>query len=84
MVVKSPKKDFDRVLKRTLKWKLKIRSEVMDTITIFTAKYARRLLKENFRIVDIKPNNTNKDRSVFIFEKTKELVEFMHKHDRLS
>lgn len=32
---------------------------------------ARRLIRSGFRVVDIKPNKDEKDRTVFIFENTK-------------
>ena len=40
-----------------------------DTIIIFAAKTARRLIKDGYTIVDIKPDKTDPDkkRSVFIF-----------------
>lgn len=39
---------------------------------IFNAGVARNLLKMNCQIVDIKPDRTNTDRSLFIFERTPE------------
>ena len=40
------------------------------TIVIFTANKARELLKDGFRIVDIKPDKSDPDgrKSVFVFE----------------
>ncbi|UVY23796.1 MAG: hypothetical protein [Bacteriophage sp.] len=40
------------------------------TIIIFTANKARELLKDGFKVVDIKPDKTDSDgkRSVFVFE----------------
>lgn len=40
------------------------------TIIIFTANKARELLKDNFKMVDIKPDKSDPDgkRSVFVFE----------------
>lgn len=34
------------------------------------ARVARKLLKRNFVVIDIKPNKSNPDKSVFIFENT--------------
>ena len=34
------------------------------------ARVARQLLKSGFVVIDIKPNKSNKDKSVFIFENT--------------
>jgi translation initiation factor 1 (eIF-1/SUI1) len=39
---------------------------------IFDAKIARKLLKQGFVVVDIKPNRENTDKSIFIFENTDE------------
>ena len=41
-----------------------------NTIIIFTANKARELLKDGFKVVDIKPDKTDSDgkRSVFVFE----------------
>lgn len=48
-----------------------------ESITIFTAKKARELLKEGFTMVDIKPDKTDVDgkRSIFIFKNEKGLLE---------
>ena len=35
-------------------------------------RIARKLLKRNFVVIDIKPNKSNPDKSVFIFENTEE------------
>ena len=35
-------------------------------------RIARKLLKKNFVVIDIKPNKSNPDKSVFIFENTEE------------
>ena len=35
-------------------------------------RIARKLLKKGFLVIDIKPNNSNTDKSVFIFENTEE------------
>ena len=50
-----------------------------DTITIFTAKKARELLKHNFTLVDIKPDKTDPDgkRSVFIFKNENGIEEYI-------
>ena len=48
-----------------------------DTITIFTAKKARELLKKGFTLVDLKPDKTDEDnkRSVFVFKYEKGIEE---------
>lgn len=35
-------------------------------------RIARKLLKKGFLVIDIKPNKSNPDKSVFIFENTEE------------
>lgn len=39
---------------------------------IFDAKIARKLLKQGFVVIDIKPNRENTDKSIFVFENTEE------------
>jgi predicted CoA-binding protein len=41
---------------------------------IYSTKLARRLIKEGYRIIDVKPNKNNLDRTVFIFEYTPGLI----------
>ena len=48
--------------------------------TIFAAGLARKLIKDGFIVIDIKPNNRNEDKTVFIFEKTDEFERAMDKH----
>lgn len=40
----------------------------MENKIIFSASIARALLKKGHKIVDIKPDRANKDRSIFVFE----------------
>lgn len=51
--------------------------EKKNTIVIFTAKTARKLLKDGFTLIDIKPdkNDPNGKRSVFIFRNDDNLLE---------
>ena len=48
-----------------------------DVITVFTAKIARKLLREGFTIVDIKPDRLDKDhkRTLFLFKNEDGLME---------
>ena len=39
---------------------------------IFDARIARKLLKQGFVVIDIKPNRENTDKSIFVFENTEE------------
>lgn len=51
-----------------------------DTITIFTAKKARELLKKGFTLVDLKPDKTDEDnkRSVFVFRYEKDMEKYLN------
>lgn len=50
-----------------------------NTVVIFTAKLARKLLKDGEHLVDIKPDKLDRSgkRSVFVFEKTERLSEVL-------
>jgi Domain of unknown function (DUF5659) len=48
-------------------------------ILIFKPKLARNLLRNGFSIVDIKADKNNTDRTIFVFERTKELLEMLRK-----
>ena len=37
---------------------------------VYAAPVARELIRRGFRVMDIKPNKENKDKTVFIFEET--------------
>lgn len=52
-------------------------------INILSAKMAKDLIrKQEFNLIDITANKTNKDRTVFIFESTKRLKDYLlEKHD---
>jgi hypothetical protein len=49
----------------------------MGTIIIYQARITRDLLRQGFRIVDIKPNPQNKDRTIFLFEDTPLLRQYI-------
>lgn len=46
---------------------------------IFDAKIARKLLKQGFVVIDIKPNRENTDKSIFVFENTEAFKEALVK-----
>ena len=48
-----------------------------DVITVFSAKVARKLLREGFTIVDIKPDRLDPDhkRTLFLFKNEDGLIE---------
>lgn len=45
-----------------------------NTKSIFTPYVARRLLRMGNTIVDIKPDKNNRNKTIFIFEKTEKFV----------
>lgn len=47
----------------------------MSTKIIFSPSVARSFLKKGFKIVDIKPSKDNPDKTVFVFERTDELID---------
>lgn len=46
---------------------------------VFDAKVARKLLKQGFVVIDIKPNRENTDKSIFVFENTAEFKDALIK-----
>lgn len=42
-------------------------NQSQDAIIIFTGKMARQLLRKGYTIIDVKPDKTNKIKSVFVF-----------------
>ena len=47
-----------------------IEKDTRESRLIFDAKIARKLLKQGFVVIDIKPNRENTDKSIFVFENT--------------
>ena len=64
-----------RYITRT--WPQKEDEYMKNTIVIFSASKARELLRNNFKLIDIKPDKTDPDhkRSVFIFKNEIRLIE---------
>ena len=54
-----------------------------EVITVFTAKKARKLLKEGFTIVDIKPDKTDFDgkRTLFLFKYEDGIMEHLSSNE---
>lgn len=48
------------------------------TISIFSPQIAKALLKKGHQIKDIVPNKNNKDKTVFIFDAQKEVIDFLN------
>jgi hypothetical protein len=52
------------------------------TQIIFSPQLARQLLKENYYIVDIQPNITNPERTVFFFKNDEGLAEAINNYQQ--
>lgn len=48
------------------------KKDIKKSRLVFDAKIARKLLKQGFVVIDIKPNRENTDKSIFVFENTDE------------
>lgn len=46
--------------------------DIRESRLVFDAKMARKLLKQGFVVIDIKPNRENTDKTIFVFENTDE------------
>lgn len=44
-----------------------LKDENKDAIVIFSGRVARELLRRGYTIIDVKPDRTNKIRTVFVF-----------------
>lgn len=49
----------------------------MNSIVIFSAKVARDLIKHNFQLIDIKPDKNCKIKTIFYFEYTEKLRQYL-------
>lgn len=51
-------------------------------ITIFAANIARKLIKDNYTLIDIKPDRTDVDkkRTVFVFKNENDIIEKIKKY----
>lgn len=48
------------------------KKDIRKSRLIFDARIARKLLKQGFVVIDIKPNRENTDKSIFVFNNTDE------------
>lgn len=48
------------------------KKDIRKSRLVFDAKMARKLLKQGFVVIDIKPNRENTDKTIFAFENTEE------------
>ncbi len=48
------------------------KKDIRKSRLVFDAKMARKLLKQGFVVIDIKPNRENTDKTIFVFENTDE------------
>ena len=51
---------------------MKDKKDIRKSRLVFDAKMARKLLKQGFVVIDIKPNRENTDKTIFVFENTEE------------
>lgn len=49
-----------------------------DSVLVFNPKIARGLIKKGFNIVDIKPFKEDANRTIFVFERTEEILKEIH------
>lgn len=49
-----------------------------DSVLVFNPKIARDLIKKGFNIIDIKPFKEDKDRTIFVFQRTEEILKEIH------
>lgn len=56
-----------------------IEKDTRKSRLVFDAKIARKLLKQGFVVIDIKPNRENTDKSIFVFENTEEFKQALVK-----
>lgn len=52
-------------------------------VSVFDAKIARKLLKKGIPIVDIKPFKENQDKTIFIFNRTEDVLDEIHSSAKL-
>lgn len=50
-----------------------------EFVSVFSPRVARNLIKSGVQVVDIKPFKENTDRTIFIFKKTDEVMNEIHK-----
>ncbi len=51
-----------------------------DTQIVYSAKLARELLKQRYQIVDIEPNRTNPERTVYFFLNENGLIDLINQY----
>ena len=49
----------------------------MNSIVIFSARIAKDLIRHDFKIIDINPDNDCKIKTIFYFEDTEKLREYL-------
>lgn len=52
----------------------------MDAIVIFSARVARDLIQKRFELLDIRPDKSIPIKTVFYFQNTKEVREYLKQH----
>lgn len=52
--------------------------EEKNSVLVFNPKIARDLIKQGFQVIDIKPFKENVDRTIFVFERTEEVLKVIY------
>lgn len=52
--------------------------EEKEGIIIFAGKVARELLRRGYTIIDVKPDKTNKIKSIFVFRRENRIEKVLH------
>lgn len=52
--------------------------EAKEGIIIFAGKVARELLRRGYTIIDVKPDKTNKIKSIFVFRRENNIEKVLH------
>ena len=50
-----------------------LKDENKDAIVIFSGRVARELLRRGYTIIDVKPDKTNKIKSIYVFRRENEI-----------
>ncbi len=53
-------------------------SEEKEGIIIFAGKVARELLRKGYTIIDVKPDKTNRIKTIFVFRRENNIEKVLH------
>lgn len=57
---------------------MKYTNEKKDAIIIFSGNVARQLLKQGYQIIDVKPDKTNKIKTIFVFKRENDIEKALY------